>query len=92
MKIFNHLLPANAVLGIGPLMWELSPDRPSVMVYGSGRYYFELHLVAHTTKIYSDWFYPLDSDTQKDAMKQWKMEYSRARKEIAALIGEPITE
>lgn len=68
-------------------MFETYPDPETVMVYGAGRYYFELHLSAHTIKIFSDWFYPKNNgDKPKAEMQNWKSEYFRVRFAIAKKI------
>ena len=88
MNIFNHLLPPTAILGIGPLMVEHHPDPAELNLYGTRRYFFDLHLSAHTTQIKSDWFQPADNKDQQDLMKQWRLEYQVLRLKVAAMMGE----
>lgn len=95
MILFHHLLPDDAILGIGPLMWEDHPSEMQAVVYATGRYFFELHLVAHTSQIKSEWFYRQGhSNTKKsrEEMNAWKDEYWRVREILARRMGESTDE
>lgn len=88
MNIFEHLLPDGAILGVGPLMVEGSTLQHEEIVYGTRRYYFALHLAAHTTVVTSDWFRPKLGESEIEKMKRWQAEYRKVRNRVAALINE----
>lgn len=88
MNIFDHILPDVAILGIGPLMLQHTADASESMLYASRKYYFDLHLSAHSVRIESDWFQIKDNPDEKDKMKRWKENYFSVRDHIAKLIGE----
>lgn len=89
MHIFKHLILNERISGIGPLMIEQDLEPASLALYGRCRYYFELHLTGHTTKIYSDWFNTRTDPTGsvKVAMDYWKAEYHQAYKDIGELFS-----
>jgi hypothetical protein len=88
MNVFDHLIPDQAILGIGPLMMEHTASETHQQLYGTRRYLFELHLAAHTTSVKSNWFNVLTEEEHKKAMKQWREDYYQFREKIAHLIGE----
>jgi len=92
MNIFNHILPDDAILGIGPLMVEHSTDFASAQMYGTRRLYFDLHLSAHTTKVHSDWFSVKSDSDDFEKYKAWREHYYVIRKVIAARYNEDPTE
>lgn len=84
MNIFDHLIPDSAILGIGPIFLEFRPNDP----FNARRYFFDLHLTAHTTRIQSDWFYISNGGEEvKEQMKSWKSKYFFHREKIASLVG-----
>jgi hypothetical protein len=87
MNIFGHLIPDSAILGIGPLMHEDSASQQELILYGKCRYYFELHLAAHTTPVKSDWFSPRDNKEEQEKMKAWKLKYNQLRTGISKMIS-----
>ena len=88
MNIFDHIIPDNAILGIGPLFMEESAAETMNVLYGRRRYFFELHLVAHTTMVRSEWFHIKEAKEQQQKMKEWREQYFITRQRIATLIGE----
>lgn len=87
MNVFNHLLPDDSVLGIGPLRTE--PGK----IYGhdneaTWRYCFELHLVCHTITVHSDYFRPRYVQEHKEQAESWKLEYQALRNRIAKAMGD----
>jgi hypothetical protein len=87
MNIFGHLIPDSAILGLGPLMHEDSASQQELILYGKCRYFFDLHLAAHTTPVKSDWFSPRDNKEEQEKMKQWKLQYNQLRSRISKMIS-----
>lgn len=92
MDIFYHLIPEKYIIGIGPLMLENTTDQEVLAYRGSKRYRFDLHLVAHTTTIKSDWFHTKEEPQAKDQMKIWHDRYHNIRERLSALLDEPSLE
>lgn len=92
MNVFSNLVKDNAIIGIGPLMFEQSANQANYILYGSCRYYFMLHLEAHSIQISSDWFSPNTHPEHKELILQWRTQYFRHRKEIAQVIGVDLVE
>jgi hypothetical protein len=89
MNIFGHLIPDGAILGIGPLIMASHPTHEEELVYNTRRYFFDLHLVNHTTAVKSDWFRPRDNAEEMEKMRTWKEEYFKIRDKISEMAGEP---
>lgn len=84
MNIFDHLIPDKYILGIGCLMRDFDVVNKKV------RFYFDLHLVAHTTTIKSEWL-SLPSPTEdedRETKERWKEQYDLVKERVAKLIGE----
>jgi hypothetical protein len=92
MNIFDHLIPDSAILGVGPLMLEFPQSQEQEIVYESRRYFFDLHLINHTTTVRSDWFRLRESNAEIEKKKEWKEKYFIIRCRIAALIKEDLPE
>jgi hypothetical protein len=92
MNIFDHIIPDSAILGIGPLMLQYTTDPAQEALYASRRYFFDLHLSAHTTRVESDWFRVRESVEEQQRMHAWREQYLKARERIAMMIGEPTDE
>lgn len=88
MNIFGHLIPEKYILGIGAIMQERHHDKTYAEAYGATRYYFQLHLPAHTTIIQSDWFEANADSHEKEAAAIWRQQYFDIREKVAVLIGE----
>lgn len=93
MNICTHLVKDQEIIGIGPLMFERTHDQTALMIYKTTRYFFELHLKAHTIVIKSNWadFAGHDPDKLADYkvnFDKFKLEYIEARKAVAEQIGE----
>jgi hypothetical protein len=93
MTICNHLIKASEVIGIGPLMTQVSSDQTMRMLYKEKKLWFELHFKNHTTKIESDWisFAEHLTEEQKKSNKQYfdefRISYQNAVAEIIKIIG-----
>lgn len=55
MEICYHTIDENEVIGIGPLMVNMSSDINVRMMLNRKQLSFELHLRGHTTDVKSDW-------------------------------------
>lgn len=89
MNIFNHLIPDSAIVGIGPLMSETQEVKIDFSYHSVMRFYFHLHLAAHTTTISSRWFQEEKEKDYSDEILDWRQEYFRLRNRISEAIGEP---
>lgn len=57
MNINGHLIKDSEIVGIGPLMVQQSTDLTIETLYRARRYYFDLHLRAHSVRIETDFLY-----------------------------------
>lgn len=89
MNIFNHVIPDTFIMGIGPIMVEATAFPELEVLYNRRRFQFDLHLVAHTTSIKSDWFDIRDNPAEKEKMRAWREQYYITRERVAVLLGEP---
>ncbi len=90
MNIMGHIIKPECIHGIGPLMKEFGTGTDYAL-YNHFRFFFELHLAGHTTKINSDWVYTTavtDSvyQSSRKSADKFKNEYIKAVDEIKKLI------
>lgn len=93
MEICEHIIQKDQIVGIGPLMVQLSPDEAIQQFYNSRKLYFILHLKNQSTKIESDWFelgrgesISEEQKAAREAFTKWKSMYNDAKKGIIELI------
>lgn len=100
MNICGHIIKNELIIGISPLYSKDTSEgayratvRPVMLI-------FEIHTVPRTIEIKSDWFkvgydktiLTPEIEQGRKFYKEFEDQYYALRKEIAALIGEPIEE
>lgn len=98
MDILGHLIKTGSIVGISPLFLKEYPDMAYRLTVRPVQLIFDIHAIDRSIEIKSDWFNvgtpdsPITDDIiqGKKLYKEYEEKYYAIRKEIAALIGDPI--